>query len=230
MRLLVPAYGYPTEAPGLWAGLCQSPALLEAAIVNVHDGPGCVVDPNYTSAIAELRAAGVPMAAYVDLGYGGRSSGEVLKDARVWSSRYGIEALFLDQVPSAWSPQLAHLADRLRSAGSTRLIANPGTSAAPGVAALFDLVVEREHAGTAWPERSHTTGSDTAWILHGTPPSELERVLARAEARGVTAIWVTDLDGPNPYRALPSYWDRLAPRPADRALDRDRGAALPLAG
>lgn len=232
MRLLVPAYGYPTDAPSLWAELCAHPGALEAVIVNVHDGPGRRVDPHYTAAVARLRAAGATLAGYVDLGYGRRPSRDVLRDARAWSSQYGITTLFLDQVPSSWSPQLAGLARRLRAAGSTRLIANPGTSAAPAVAKLFDLVVEREHAGTTWPERSEPTGGRRAWILHGTPAADLAAVLARADARGVTALWVTDLAGANPYRALPSYWDRLmqAAASAGRAPDGDRGAASPLAG
>lgn len=209
MRLLVPAYGYPTEAPELWAGLCEHPHSLEAVVVNVHNGPGRATDAHYEATVARLRAAGAPLSGYVDLGYGRRPGFEVALDARMWSSRYGIEALFLDQVPSVWTPALAHLSRLLRSTATTRLIANPGTSVEPSVARLFDLVVEREHAGTHWPDRAAPTASDRAWILHSTPESELESVLGRAEDQGVTAMWVTELDGPNPYRGLPRYWDQL---------------------
>lgn len=233
MRLLVPAYGYPTEVPELWEQLCAAPGSLEAVIVNVHDGPGCATDPHYESAVARLRAVGAPMAGYVDLAYGLRTVGDVVRDARAWAGRYGIETLFLDQVPSAWTPALAHLAGALRSAAPTRLIANPGTWVEPAVASLFDLIVEREHAGTSWPTREPLAGSQRAWILHSTPTSAFPSALERAEAQGVTALWVTELGGPNPYRALPRYWEELLRACSGGPVDRmasSQGGLLPAQG
>ena len=70
LGLLVPAYIYPV-AGGAWDQLAAVASTVPLiAIVNPNSGPGTASDPNYVSAINNVRAAGGGVIGYVPTDYG----------------------------------------------------------------------------------------------------------------------------------------------------------------
>ena len=104
LRVLVPAYQYPTLGT-LWASLAAAaPQVPITAILDPANGPGTFVDPNYTAAVNTLRAAGGRVIGYVTTGYAARDTGAVLTDVRRHAAFYSIDGIFLDEMTADASP------------------------------------------------------------------------------------------------------------------------------
>lgn len=225
MKLLAPAYGYPSQSRSLWDGLLDCADLLGHVIINPGSGPGVLRDPVWNDQISALEDRGVSMLGYLDLGYSRKPVDVLVAEASTWERWYGILDFFLDCAPSSDLPRTARVVDDLRmSARAGTLVANAGTAVVPSVAAHFDAVVEHEglphhevHAAVALSaaeERdlgplSSLVMPGRSWIVYGADKDAALRTLRRAQAQGVDQIWITDLDGVNPYRDLPSYWPWL---------------------
>ena len=231
MNLLVPAYGYPGTDRVLWDGLRRAADSLGHVIVNPGSGPGDVRDPAWVREVSVLTDHGVPLLGYLDLAYSAKPVDAILAEAALWRRWYGVTDFFLDCTPSSDAGRAAEVADALRtSARCGELVANPGTTTLPEVAAHFDLVVDHEggppltrlgpEAVDFWPrDRGDDTGEAgggarqgapaKSWIVHGTDRAGAHTSLVAARMAGVAEIWVTDLAGDNPYRTLPAYWSWL---------------------
>lgn len=213
MRLLAPAYGYPGTERGLWDGLAAAAAHLGHVIINPGSGPGHLRDPEWVQQVRRLEGLGVPLLGYLDLAYARKPLDRLTREATVWRRWYGLVDFFLDCAPAQDVAHTSNVADLLRTTGqAAHLVANPGTRATPEVALHFDAVVEREGTPDVMPWRADQTiagRTDRAWIVHNADPGAAQATLHAARRRGVEEVWITDLNGANPYRTLPSYWDWL---------------------
>ena len=237
MKLLAPAYGYPSQHRLLWDGLTECVEMVGHVIINPGSGPGDLRDPVWKDQISALEDRGVPMLGYLNLGYSGKPLDVLLAEASLWHRWYGILDFFLDCAPSSDLPRTARVVDILRMSARARyLTANAGTTVVASVAGHFDAVVEHEGppprgvppTGVASPEEAlghwqvgPPAVPDRAWIVHGADQDAAVRTLRRAQAQGLDAIWITDLGGANPYSDLPSYWPWLI-----EALAEGTGAGL----
>jgi hypothetical protein len=232
MRLLVPAYGYPAIERALWDGIADARPWIGHVIVNPGSGPGAVRDPVWVEQVRRLEGLGIGMLGYLDLAYAGKPHTAILAEARTWRRWYGIGNYFLDCATSADVRHTQEVADVLRNAVAfARLTANPGTRASAQVARHFDCVVEHEGRATTVPlpasaaplAAPHREGPQRAWIIHSAPRGQAGPALARAQRSGIAELWITDLRGPNPYRALPGYWAWLVAnleQPVERSGER----------
>lgn len=212
MKLFAPTYFYPGTRPELWSRLIEAADLLDWVVINCHDGPGSSTDPAWSDQCSRLSAAGVRQLGYVHLDYGRRDIAEIVADVHAWVSRHELRSIFLDCLPSQAEARVEQVARAARAAGATTLIGNPGVKTSEAIAELLDGVVEWEAtaAATAAEPGRDTAGRDSrTWIVHSADWETARRLVGRGLSDGVHSMWLTDLAGSNPYRALPSYWDRL---------------------
>ncbi|GAA3286144.1 spherulation-specific family 4 protein [Dactylosporangium vinaceum] len=202
--MLLPLYVHPLTDPEAWDNLPRGAACW--TIVNVHNGPGAARDEVYTAATARLHASGVRMLGYVDLGYGSRPNGEVWCDIVGWS-QYPVGGIFFDQVPSD-AASLAYVTQVVRAVRGS-VVLNPGTTCAPGYAALADVVCtfegpwesyvalygDKSVKGRDWPNAAH--------LVYGVPTARLGEATALLLKRAGHGL-VTDLTAPLPYAGLPT--------------------------
>jgi hypothetical protein len=219
MRLLVPAYGYPGTERALWDAIADAGPAVGHVIINPGSGPGRVRDPAWVSEVRRLDSLGIPMLGYLDLAYARKPLEVLVSEAATWRRWYGMLGYFLDCAPSRDVRHTGDVADLLRtSTGAAHLTANPGTRTTVEVARHFDGLVEHEGPPEAAAVLSRRptdrsaridAGPGRAWVVHGAGRESARRTVARARRCGVSELWVTDLTGANPYRALPTYWPWL---------------------
>lgn len=211
VRPAAPWYLHPAEDPEAWRRLVAGCGL-EFAVINVHNGPGAATDPAYAEALTDGSAT--PLVGYVDVSYGRRPVGAVRADAAAWRDRYGVRAIFLDQVPStvregAWSLDLV---DGLRADGCDLVALNPGTVPHPDVVRVGDVTcvfegTGREHRRATFPPWLNAEGDRKLWhLVHSCPPRRQPAAARRAARRGAQLAWATAGTLPNPWRQLQERW------------------------
>jgi hypothetical protein len=251
LTAVVPAYFYPGTGgtQGFANGWDQldaaAPAIPVQAIVNPASGPGTVVDPNYTTAIDNLAAAGGQPIGYVYTQYGTRSLTAVESDINTYLSFYPkITGIFIDQMstdPSLVSSYYAPLYQYVKNAGpSLTVVANPGTNTSEAYVTTptADKLIVFEGSMS-----SYLTYTPSSWMAHYSPTlfgniiydvptvSDMQQVLAMAVSNDAGSAYVTDQPLNPPmgylYDRMPSYWNEEvaalaslnpAPEPSSLAL------------
>ncbi len=211
LRAAAPWYVHPLEAPDAWELLRAGRAGLAFAVVNVSDGPGHGTDGCYREALAGVAT---PLVGYVDVAYGRRSADAVLADLGAWQDRYAISAVMLDRVPpratGRWSLRLI---DRLRGAGASTVVANPGCPAPVELLHRADVTCVVEEAWPQYRSRpaspAHADPARVWHLIHSCPPERQSGARSLAEAGGAGLCWTTAGRLPNPWRTLQEDpWDR----------------------
>ncbi len=143
-RWLIPAYVYPTLDPVGWQALAELGSRA-VVVVNPNSGPGSWIDANYQRVVQSLRDAGVAFVGYSDTAYGQRSIADVLRDHVVYVEYYGIDGIFLDQMPFRHPGYVDELADALRDSTVGLTVANAGCPVVDDYLEQFDAVVMFEN-------------------------------------------------------------------------------------
>jgi hypothetical protein len=219
LRVVVPAYQYPTLGT-LWADLAAAaPRVPLVAILNPDNGPGAVADPNYVAAVNAVRAAGGKVYGYVYTHYTARGADTVLADAARYPRFYPIDGVFVDELTADASPaHLAYYAGLVAglhdSLPGLPVMGNPGINCDAGyvnVAHFDELLTFEHHAG-------YDTWLPESWMAAQPPSRFVNLVYARhgaagmleairqAAHRNVASVYVTDDSLPNPWDTLPPYW------------------------
>ena len=219
MRLVVPAYQYPTLGT-LWSDLAAAaPRVPVVAVLNPANGPGTATDPNYTAAVNAVRAAGGRVYGYVYTSYAARAAATVLADAARYDSLYAVDGVFVDEVTADADP--AHVAYytglvaglHARAPGRP-VMGNPGIACdrAYVTDVHFDELLTFEH----WA--GYDTWAPSPWMTAQPPARFVNMVYARHDAAGmrdaiartaqrnVGGVFVTDDSLPNPWDTTPAYW------------------------
>ncbi|MEU5126908.1 spherulation-specific family 4 protein [Streptomyces mobaraensis] len=215
-RLLVPLYVHPAVDPGAWAALLRAAPALRGVVLNAADGPGRRPDPAFRTAAGRLRDAGVPVLGYVDTGYGRRPLRAVLADVRRHRGWYGVDGVFLDQVPTApeFLTRYRRLAVCARALGCRTVVFNHGTHPDPGYARIADLLVTFEgdweayrRAGVPDWTRTHLP-SRFCHLVYGVPQERAGHVSRTAGLRGAGVHCAVPGTGENPWQTAPppSAW------------------------
>jgi hypothetical protein len=206
VRLAVPAYFHPSRDASTWALLARRAPAVGLVVVNPSSGVGEGTDPAYAAVCTGPWRPVI--AGYVDTAYASRPLREVVAEAASYRVRYGVDAVFADQVTSGAADlgYYRELAERLRA---FRLVLNPGTVPHAGYRELADVVVTFEdtadvHARPA--PRVPPGRAAVCHLVHGAPSATHDAVLARAARRGATYAYVTDRRLPNPWAGLPVSW------------------------
>ena len=217
LRLGIPIYADPDLHPATWTGVEGAPAGT-AVIVNPDTGPGRFRDARYAARVVRLHERGHVVYGYVDTAYGTRARTAIAADIVRHQGWFGIDGIFFDQVPGG-ADHLAQYADvagiaRARGLG---VAFNMGqASVDPRYGELADILAVFEgpgsaHAAASFPDWMHLPGRRAhLWHLVFGVPGEraMGDALARAASGPCEIVFVTDGLGPNPWRRLPTYWER----------------------
>lgn len=226
LGLGIPAYAYPSDpAFDAWvAGVDQAGGVV---ILNPASGVGAEKDSYYSYAVGAVHAAGGTVLGYVSTAYGTTDTDEMYRDIGRYFAWYEVDGIFFDEVPGAGDTcitqaeqyeDFANVAHQERSAidGERAFIAfNPGTDSCEEYMELVDAVVIVEQAGAGivgWVAQDWVANypSEQFWLLaHETSAAELPAVLQVARDNNIGLVYVTDDVLPNPWDALPTYFDQL---------------------
>ena len=221
MGVIIPAYQYPTLGT-VWADCARASSRVPlVAIVNPANGPGSGVDPNYTSAVGSVRAAGGRV-----IGYLNTDLAEIpLDSALTWVDRYRawytLDGVLLDRMASDSSP--AHvtwytaLRDSIRAREPAWLVVGgPGTNTLPEYLPAADILCIFESDGA-----TYFNWEPDAWVRDYAAPRWLHLVhsvstvdsmraaVSRAASLGASWVYVTDDRLANPWDTSPTYWNEL---------------------
>ncbi len=206
---IVPGYFHPLTASSDWRIVEHLGTAWAGVVVNVADGPGSSRTPDveYVGQLRRLAERGIRALGYVDLGYGARPEDDIWIDVARWRQAYGISDLFLDRFPVVGEEFTRGLIVSMRAAGAGFIAANPGVHPLRPTPELCDVCVTFEGDWTAY--RSLQV---PAWIrnisavrllhlVYGVPVQHHGAVRRMAAGRGAS-VYVTELDGANPWRRL----------------------------
>jgi hypothetical protein len=219
--VIIPAYFYPSGTGATaWNTLATTAPLIPlTAILNPASGPGTAVDPNYTTVITNLRAAGGKVIAYVHTSYGKRALSAVTKDIQAYLSFYTVDGFFIDEVAndgsSAHVQYYQSIYNYIKGLSSAyQVVDNPGANipqiyASLPVADRFVVFENTQAAYAAYapaPWQANYPPGTFISIVYGASALQMVADLALAITNGVGGVYVTSLTLPNPYDGLPSYW------------------------
>jgi PKD repeat protein len=222
LRIAVPLYINP-GAP--WKEVDAANGSVGFVVANVNNGPGGASNPNYVSAIDAARAVGIEVLGYVytDWDEGGVSLAKAETWVRDWYSWYGVDGIFFDEAADTCTAADVAYYSALYNytkaeSGTDLVVLNPGTSTGACYGPISDVIVTFEdtfanytgqYVGSAW---TASYPSSHFWnIVYAVPAAaDLPTVLSLAAERGAGWVYVTDQTLPNPYGALPSFWDEEA--------------------
>lgn len=194
------------------------------AILNVFNGPGSNVSPNYTAVFERFRGANIHPMCYVATGYntGSRTLTQIKADIDLWIQYYPYEkGVFLDEMSNVDSQAnidfYVELKEYCHSKNLYPVIGNPGTLLPSSIyqAKCCDQYTIYESPG--YPTEQSLKGdfdgghadfspwTRSAMILGSTINSEKIKMVCKY----VVDIYVTDDTLPNPYDALPTYLEDL---------------------
>jgi hypothetical protein len=199
-RAFVPAYMPPAQVEAL----SRIPGAGSYLIINPQNGPGAAAQPAYRQAVEAVQAAGWRVLGYVPTDYGARAAGTVRADASRYTSWYGVDGIFLDEV-AAGSAQLAYYG-ALRTYIQGLVAINPGIVPARGYLAVADLIVTYEGPFSGYAD---AVAHDPAWL-----PRHRTIHLVYDAPTGSALSVATGHDGysyttsgtlPDPWSALPQF-------------------------
>jgi hypothetical protein len=187
-------------------------------IFNPASGPGTATDPNYPTVIAQAQKAGIRVLGYVSTQYGQRAEADIDADVNGYYDLYSPSGIYFAEGPmendcDTLQPLYQRITALARSRSSSAYVAI-GTHFCPTFITFSDLMVEfaetysmyQSYASPSWmpagsPERF-------AHFVSEVPDADAAAVLSRAIRLGAGWVFATDGTAPNPWAALPSYYDQ----------------------
>ena len=213
LRIAVPAYVNPPDT-AYWQSLIKAVPKVRDVIINPNSGPGAAVSQPYVQLVKTLRDAGIEVLGYVSTQYGARDPALVNGEIARWREWYGVDSIFLDEVPAGAEgvPAYAAYAATVHDGGGT-VVLNPGLLPDRAYFEFADAIVTFESPVSEYfktkepPEWLRSQTRTEVWhIVIGAPQNRLGEVVDRARQHGVDHIYVTNDALPDPYDTLPSYW------------------------
>eukprot|EP01134_Creolimax_fragrantissima_P004320 CFRG4320T1 len=172
---------------------------------------------DYISGVAMLREAGIKIFGYVHTQYGERDKIAVKEEIKSYSEWYGVTEIFLDEGSSQHhivsyykevrdyvEPVHNHMNEFQR-----RLILNTGCEPHSSYYDVADQLVTCENYWSDFQKLSITGARNMSLALIHTcsTENEMHKAVTKAAKSQFVGIFVTNLGMPNPWCALPMYWD-----------------------
>jgi hypothetical protein len=216
-RVVVPAYFY---SGSIWRRAIATKPAPGAMILNVDSGPGTSKLAHFATLVKLAQKAGITVIGYVPTGYGSRAAATVEAEVRDYESWYHVNGIFLDETAdtAAELPYYRTVVFYIRRvAHGAHIWLNPGDYPNRGYVALSSVLLTFEGSYASYQHLSvprwvgQYQASRFAHVVYGTPASGVSNAISLARRRHAGHLYLTNLPGePNPYNALPSYWNREA--------------------
>jgi hypothetical protein len=215
VHLIVPAYWDPDDQ---WQQIIANAPTVGMIIFNPNSGPGTATKPGYAAAIAQAQNVGIKVLGYVSTQYGARAEADIDADVNGYYSLYSPSGIYFAEGPTAdtcdtLQAEYQRLTALAQSHDPKAYLAI-GTRFCPTFITFSDLMVE--FAETYSMYQSYTSPS---WMpanspgrfchfVSEVPGADASQVLSRAIGLGAGWVFTTDGTAPNPWGALPSYFDQ----------------------
>jgi Spherulation-specific family 4 len=211
--VLVPLYTSPTDAS--WDTLIgiagSSSAVPIIATINPANGPGSASEASYVSGIQKLQASGIVVLGYVNTGDGSVAQATVEGQIADYSTWYGCDGVWFDNMASATGYESYYLAltNYAKSLGMSVTIGNPGdNSVSPTYIGTVTLINAYEGPGLPAPSyfaallAAAGSPQDFTFVAYdvATEPTTLSQYTPY-----VSFIGLSSLTTPNPYSGIPPY-------------------------
>jgi hypothetical protein len=215
LHMIVPAYWQPDSQ---WQRIIADAPTVGMIIFNPASGPGTATNPAYPPVIAQAQAAGIRVLGYVSTQYGQRPEADIDADVNGYYNLYSPSGIYFAEGPmendcDSLQPLYQRITALARSRSSSTYVAI-GTHFCPTFITFSDLMVE--FAETYSMYQSYV---EPSWMPAGSPErfchfvsevpdGDAAAVLSRAIRLGAGWVFATDGTAPNPWSALPSYYDQ----------------------
>lgn len=218
----VPMYQYPTVGT-FWSDINGAgSSTVPFEIVNPASGPGVTVDPNYTTALANNKSAGIRSIGYVDTSYQSRSYAAAFADIDAWYQMYpDISGIFFDQIQDTNANDLCYVAGLYNHVKNNHpndlVVINPGTHISQRFEPYSDIFMNAENTFAAYQSgwtiqypgwEDNPAYTNRFWhLIHTTSSGNYATAMSLARANNAGWVYITDDVMPNPYDTTPSYWN-----------------------
>jgi hypothetical protein len=215
VKMAVPAYFTPGPE---WQRVIAGAPAVGMIVFNPDSGPGTATDPAYTQSIAQAQAAGIIVLGYVATNYGQRAEADVVADINRYYDLYSPSGIYFAEGPmdadcTGMESMYHRFSDTVRGRDASAYLA-VGTRYCPTYIFFFDLMVQFARNWTEYqtdyapPDWMPANSSQRfAHFVHSVPAADGSRALSLAVANGAGWVFITDGTDPNPWGALPSYFD-----------------------
>jgi len=212
-HIIIPAYYYPGN---VWKTTVESAGPVSYVIMNPGSGPGNSQDLLYVKTVQECKEHNIKVLGYVHTQYSNRDSCVVKNEIKQFVMWYDVDGIFLDETPTSENT-ISYFIDlctfiRSQSQRCKTVILNPGTVPSECYVQIADVVCTHEHNYENYkhfdvPQWTYKYPATKYWhIIHGTPKARLQEVIMKSKQLNCGNIFITQLQLPNPFYELPSYW------------------------
>jgi len=216
-QVIVPAY-FNDEAS--WRRLERAEGV-GIIVINPANGVGNRRSALIARQVKRVQAQGKTVLGYVKTGIGSRPQKAVRAEIKKYARWYSVDGIFLDEVHnlSRMIPYYRSLAAVIRReagrGGDRGFVAlNPGYVPAKGYFRFADLIQVYEYyynrySGQSFPDWIYDVPAHRiAHMILEAPNNEaaLATALRLARQRNAGYVYVTNLQTPREFRALPSFW------------------------
>ena len=225
----VPLYRYPDlgDSSGLWSSVIKAkkahPSVPFAVSINPSNGPGWSDDSRISSAIVQLKDAGIEhVLGYLPTMYATEPSGRTMGDLKGMVDRYRawypeMDGLMMDTM-AAGSDKVSfykELIEHAKAKGFTFVKGNPGAKVDSAYLGIFDniSIYERYDAPSISTLASNTLqhlsfGKEKfSFTAKGVPGLDLGYLDEIKDY--VSYVYMTNDGGDNPYNSVPPYFDSM---------------------
>ncbi|HEY4395228.1 MAG TPA: spherulation-specific family 4 protein [Polyangia bacterium] len=215
LHMIVPAYWTPDSQ---WQRIIADAPTVGMIIFNPASGAGTATDPAYPPVITQAQKVGIRVLGYVSTQYGQRAEADIDADVNAYYSLYSPSGIYFAEGPmendcDTLQPLYERLTTLARSHDPMAYVAI-GTHFCPTFITFSDLMVEFAETYSmyqAYTSPSWMPGGSPERFCHfvsEVPAAAASSVLSRAIRLGAGWVFATDGAAPNPWGALPSYYDQ----------------------
>src|SRR3989442_1116601 len=216
--VIVPLYFSPD---GTWDIVAQAkkdhPSVPIVAIINPNNGTGSSKDPGIASGVQNLQSAGVLVIGYVATLNGTVNSTTVTAAIDTYKSWYNVSGVFLDEMSNTAGSETyySNINNYAISQGLTLTVGNPGQETVSSYIGTVDNIVIYEDQGMPSNATLATNTfngafpkSNFSYVTFGVSPIPSNATILGTSAY-VGYMYVTDVNLPDPYNTLSSYFGNL---------------------
>jgi hypothetical protein len=231
IRVGGPFYVYPSffdTGGGAWAEFQKAAPYLSFVFVNADSGPGTSINTDFTTQIAEMKAAGMLVFGYVDTAFTTKDAATIVKpQIDDWFTWYGVDGIMFDEVTND-APNLGYYTDlhdyvKAKTTGLRIVVINPGTVVDESYMTACDIVsnfegdigMYRAHANAGW-EINYAADRFLHVVFGAYDSFKRDEAIVLAREYRAGNVYITDGTLPNPYGAVPgSVGGGKTPAPTD---------------
>lgn len=197
-------------------------------ILNISNGSGESLDPDFLEQSKRARNAGAKLLGYVRTDYGRRDRGEILAEIRNHRDWYQVDGVFLDEAVNGWGeqeslvPAFVELYQDIKAEFGEDLtvVTNPGSNTVQALVDASDVQMCFENSAAKYldatfPDFYQQYPAERFWhVIHDATVENVHVVLERATYLRAGHLYVTDdkfvpsgdpqSPASNPYDDVPS--------------------------